>query len=482
MRSSPLATPWATHARFLTSALLLVLCVAPAPAARAAAWTFRPIVDATGPLDSFDDPAVNRHGKAVWCSYTDAGKQAIVTGDSAGTRIVALADGSVFYRFTGVGSFQLVSLPDLDDAGRVVFRGYRFNSQIGSYVGAAYLEDGAGGITALTSESDDSGRLLGWCNPAMSGSGWVAMVGTIDRVPCVFAGPAPAITTLADTAGSILDFSTELAVNDGGQVLVKSFTDDYHDSIFLLSGGLRLLIADAVRDGFVGYERIGGVNSSGVAAFVAQMPTWERALYRGTTSTLAPLASTEGTFSFFESPAVDDDGTIAFLGTLDDWRTGIFTGTDPLADRVIATGDTLFGAAVTSLGFGREGLSGGHLAFRYSLEGGYSGIAVATRVTASVPPGATASDRVALSASSPARGRVTVRWSLPAGARPTRLTVFDVGGRRVRGLGDASTLAGRSTLEWDGRDASGASVGTGVYFLRLESTAGAATARTVRLD
>lgn len=67
----------------------------------------------------------------------------------------------------------------------------------------------------------------------------------------------------------------------------------------------------------------------------------------------------------FRPPALNNAGDIAFLGTLDDFTTtGVFVGPDPVADRVIAVGNTLDGEVVTGLRFCEEGLNdSGQLAF-----------------------------------------------------------------------------------------------------------------------
>jgi hypothetical protein len=60
---------------------------------------------------------------------------------------------------------------------------------------------------------------------------------------------------------------------------------------------------------------------------------------------------------------------------LDTGVTGIFTGADPIADKVIAIGDMLFGSRVTSLYFSNQGLNNsGQLAFVAGLENGISGV------------------------------------------------------------------------------------------------------------
>jgi hypothetical protein len=68
----------------------------------------------------------------------------------------------------------------------------------------------------------------------------------------------------------------------------------------------------------------------------------------------------------------------------------------------------------------------------------------------------------------PARTPVALRFGLPREAR-ARLAVFDAQGRRVRAVLDAWCKPGEATTSWDGRDDSGAAVGSGLYFVRLET-------------
>ncbi len=81
---------------------------------------------------------------------------------------------------------------------------------------------------------------------------------------------------------------------------------------------------------------------------------------------------------------------------------------------------------------------------------------------------------------SPSRGTASVSFDLPRPGR-ARLDVFDVRGRRVRGLVDGVHAAGTHLARWDGRDAAGAPVAAGVYFLRIEAAGETRTARIVQL-
>jgi len=65
----------------------------------------------------------------------------------------------------------------------------------------------------------------------------------------------------------------------------------------------------------------------------------------------------------------------------------------------------------------------------------------------------------------------TVGFALPQ-AGPVRLTIHDARGRLVRVLSDEISTAGDHRIAWDGRDAAGQPVASGVYLARLETARG----------
>jgi hypothetical protein len=68
----------------------------------------------------------------------------------------------------------------------------------------------------------------------------------------------------------------------------------------------------------------------------------------------------------------------------------------------------------------------------------------------------------------PFRGETQVIYVLPRETRVS-LAVYDVRGRRVRGLANDLRARGSHSARWDGRDERGRKVGPGVYFLRLQT-------------
>ena len=86
-------------------------------------------------------------------------------------------------------------------------------------------------------------------------------------------------------------------------------------------------------------------------------------------------------------------------------------------------------------------------------------------------PSSAASLLLSAPAPNPFSAATHVSATLPRSGR-YRLAVYDVAGREVAVLAEGLGDGGRHTLQWAGRDARGAEVPSGVYFLRLESQGG----------
>jgi hypothetical protein len=80
---------------------------------------------------------------------------------------------------------------------------------------------------------------------------------------------------------------------------------------------------------------------------------------------------------FGAGAAINDAGDIAFFADMDAGGDGIFTGPDPLADKVIREGDALFGSTATEINYFRGLNDDGAIAFTYVLANGRAGVAVA---------------------------------------------------------------------------------------------------------
>ena len=65
---------------------------------------------------------------------------------------------------------------------------------------------------------------------------------------------------------------------------------------------------------------------------------------------MSPVADGAGAYDVLAHPRINASGMVAFEATLDlGGGAGIFTGPDPIGDKVIQSGDALFGSTVTEV-------------------------------------------------------------------------------------------------------------------------------------
>ncbi|MFN0152127.1 MAG: T9SS type A sorting domain-containing protein [bacterium] len=83
----------------------------------------------------------------------------------------------------------------------------------------------------------------------------------------------------------------------------------------------------------------------------------------------------------------------------------------------------------------------------------------------------------------PSTNRATIRFAVPASTTGiVRLFLYDVSGRLVDELWNAPAASGVHEVSWGGRDAGGARVAPGVYFLRLETESAARVTKLVLIE
>jgi spore coat protein A len=105
-------------------------------------------------------------------------------------------------------------------------------------------------------------------------------------------------------------------------------------------------------------------------------------------------------------------------------------------------------------------------------------------VSAESPASSAAEANAAVSVESvhpnPFNPTVTIRFALKSAGR-VDATIYDVAGRMVRALAERDFVAGTHELEWKGDNQSGSPVGSGVYFLRIQTDGYSTTKRLVLL-
>lgn len=231
--------------------------------------------------------------------------------------------------------------------------------------------------------------------PTINNLGTVAYVAGENGLTSIKTYDNGVVTTIADSSGSISDFFVGLnvgrgsgpfsiytlpAINDRGTVAFNAGLDAGGSSIITGSSMELTTIADTSGD--ISSFSSPVINNSQTVAFTATLDAGGSAIYTGEGGQLNTIADTNGLFGAFTSDtAFNDQGMVAFRAVLDDGGIGIFTGADPLGDKAIAVGDSLFGSTVTDVSIARNGLNEiGHIAFSATLADGTTAIARAEPV------------------------------------------------------------------------------------------------------
>ena len=328
------------------------------------------IVDSTSPtFSNFGGyPTINDAGTVAFYAELDAGNPGIYksnggntatfvaeggngapsinqSGDVSGQRL--MADGSYSEIFKGADSNALQqvartgvqfrsfdSFPYLGSNGIVVFHAYIYPlspSRHGIYMG------NGDGTTTLLVDNSGSFSVFGG-GPTINQEGTIVFAGALKTGEAglyLTTTAANGVTTIL-TADSSPIFAIDGSpfINDAGQIAFKAKTD--------------------------------ATNMPGI--FVVDQD--------GTN--FQTIATADGPYSQFESPIINNSGKVVFLAYLDNGGRGIFTGPDPVADKIIELGDSLFGSTVSSVVF-RRGLNNkNEISFYYGLADGRFGIAKAS--------------------------------------------------------------------------------------------------------
>ena len=264
------------------------------------------------------NPSINDSGQVSFAAILDGGKkpdtEAILRGDGRKklTTIASTADEFASFGFD----------TSVNNAGEVAFRaelGEEFGFDEGLFSGSG------GAVTTHYLSSTDV---------------------SLDGQPARFDGrdSRPSINNLGDIA-----FDESIAFDSG---------------IFVTDGGGFETISAPEPGTFVSAPML---NDAGTAAFQKNFES----ILTGNGGPLTTVADTSGEFASFgfRPPSINIGGDVAFLADLDSGGSGIFVVPDAVADRVIATGDTLDGRTVQNLTFCAEGLNdSGQLAFVAQLE------------------------------------------------------------------------------------------------------------------
>lgn len=369
-------------------------------------FTFTKLADTIGPYSVFRHASINNQGTVAFEAFLDSTlpPTGIFTTDSSG-QTKTIADNSAAL-FTGqINPSFGTSINDHGTVGYVVSQLSPVDFSVSA--NSVYTSN-SGQTTTIASNSGNTSTLY-W-SPTINNTGTVAYMATdssylVDGQFGPQLGPAQASiftssggvsTTIASSIGDFSYFNVGLntvggdaplasltvpSINDQGIVAFNAGLDAGGQGIFTGSGGEITTIADTTSDLFKDFNfkafSSADVNNLGTVAFLAEFDadqdgTANRGIFTSSGGQLTTLVDDSGGFSYFNSdPAINDQGLVAFWAKLDNGVEGIFTGSDPVADKLIAVGDSVFGSTVTKLSITQQGLNnGGQVAFEVELADG----------------------------------------------------------------------------------------------------------------
>jgi hypothetical protein len=321
------------------------------------AYTFLNVIDSTGPYSQFPPPSINTAGDVAFRGDLDGGGYAILTGNVAGTSVVADTSGPYSVFLTEVA---------INDGGTVVFRADRDTVGGGIYTGP----------NPATDVVVDAGAAFVFQTVdlfAINAQGTVVF-------QAVVGGGGPrglfiGTSAVVDDSGPFAFFGVP-DINDAGLVAFRGSLDSLQSGIYTTSG----TVADTSGP-YAGFGEFVSINEAGTVAFTAFLTTviGGSGVFVGDDPGTDTIADSSGPYKAFQQPSIDNAGQVTFYATLDGGGSGIFTGPDPVADRVIGTGDPLFGSTASSVNFFWKGSNdAGDVGFSYILANGRFGVGIAT--------------------------------------------------------------------------------------------------------
>ncbi len=368
-----------------------IFALAGIPTARGGTYTFIRIAASPGTLGVPNAvPTLNNAGQVAFDGLS--GTEARIVRGSGGplTTIAAQNTGALtptLVGFTG-GAYAI------NASGQVAFGAYNDGPGSGVYRG-----DGTT-LVALDDTTDPN------VYPSINSSGTVAFRTSTPTGAAIYFGNTSSLTLLASAqAGTGHPFASigNPAINDAGTLAF--FAQDPAPMPGPGIGQERIytstpagVLAEVTNTNSGGWSVMGGalagnlvISNSGAIVFEGIMQADGRqGVYLATPDggggyNLSTIADTTGAYASFAFDAISGlsinaTNQVAFRASLDGSSTvGIFTGPDPVADKVIATGDKLDGKTIAGVSLGRFALNDlGEVAFFVTFTDSTGGVYRAT--------------------------------------------------------------------------------------------------------
>jgi hypothetical protein len=346
--------------RFVAAFVLtFVLAIPESGLAAPVPYLFTPIADTSGPFQQVGQfSSINDSGTVAFKADLRTGGGGIFAG--TGDAIITIANTQAFGAEFGATW--------INETGMVVFRDVLVTGANGVFAGSG------GPITTI-----GLGSFLSF--PSINNQGVVAL--TRGDGNAVFVGSGGPLTPIAVSGGTFRGFS-DPAINSAGTVVFPAGLTDGTNAIFVGNGGPLTLIA-GTSGPFASFGGFPVISDAGTVGFLGRLDTGITGIFETAGASFTTVVDTTGPYSELDLFSINNQGAVAFQAVLDNGAKGIFTGPDPVSDKVVAVGDLLFGSAVLDVSFYRAGLNNhGQLAFRALLADGRQVIVRADPLAAAI--------------------------------------------------------------------------------------------------
>jgi hypothetical protein len=360
-------------ARSLALAVLAAVAAAPAHAQ----YAFTPValsVDGFDPF-AFGTPALNAGGAVAFTAGMD--RLTSVFRYDAGSLTTIASTRSAFTRFGDVS---------INTAGQVGFEG-SFRNITGEGI---FRGDGSSVVTIAGTRSAGAFDFVN-AGPSLNALGVVAFNGALKAgfVDGIYVGSGGPVTALYDDRGPADNFNGNPSLNDLGYVAFSGGLAGGPNGIFLGNGGPLTTLADDSNGFFTFFFGPSLNEHNDVAFYAATKGGTAHGIFFSHAGIVTPIV--QGDFTQFASlgfdPSLNNVGQVAYIAEPTFGSQILAVGADPIAGRVLGTGDTLFGRIVSGVALSREGLNdAGQLAFTAFFDDGSAGIFLATPTATSAVP------------------------------------------------------------------------------------------------
>lgn len=321
-------------------------------------------------------PSINDSGTVAFIDTT-TGRAGLYTGNGGPLSTVVSSPTEFRLYFSGGPG-----APTINNAGSIAFWAYIGPTGITQGNETAILSDAAGQLSTIVSNVPPVGISNAYSyttTPQISGNGTVTF--EVDHTGVgggggVFSGNGGPLTTLISNSASNGPTADPAISHNSVEAydwptLNSGNSRTGNDQLFLVNANTTTTLGTISGDFFSHIA----VNDAGSAI----ASTLDNRIYLAAGGSLNPIVNTNAVFSEDGTVSINDSGDIAFIAALSAGGSGIFTGPDPVLDKVVETGDPLDGSTVLQLGFSSEGLnSSGQIAFWAELANGEQGEFVAS--------------------------------------------------------------------------------------------------------